>query len=105
MAESITGQTGALVLNDATWVEAKALSRCKSVTFQEEPPDSPTTNFLIAKPTSADTAITRTIGTSYTFTAQEGRGQTGWYSKGQSMGWMKLAAAGGTKTFQRDEKT
>lgn len=73
-------------------------SYTKKLTISEDPSVAgwPTTDFLIKKPSSSNTAIRRPTGTSYTF---EGN-----YHPGQVLGTVALIAAAAATTFQQDEE-
>ncbi len=75
-----------------------AESYTKKVTIQENPANAnwPTTDFLVAKPSSANTAIRRSAGTSYAF---EGN-----FHPGQVVGLGSLPAAAAETSFTQDEE-
>jgi hypothetical protein len=98
---SVSGQTYTFTVTDAAFVAVKAQSYCRRITIREEPPDAPTTNYLIAKPASTDQQITRIQGTGYAF---EVPGRRNYFAPNETVGYVKLAAAGGSKTFQQDEE-
>lgn len=91
-------KTSNITVNAAGYTAVIANSTCKFIRINENRGASgfPNGDFLIAKPTNADTPVRIGSGASYTF--QSG---PSFFIVGQTVGYVKMVA--GSTTFDQDE--